>query len=121
MRPYSSRPTLSLSVIKLKVQEKTYKLFAFGFGLLANKHELRGRVGEAEAGKPFYGGSNPPVTAVFHMASNHSFIHSFRAVFLHCLLFCTYGHKKSSLAGSMYEQAIVIVLIVNQSFFFNLK
>ena len=36
--------------------------------------ELRGRVGEAKASKPFYGGSNPPVTAVFHMASNHSFI-----------------------------------------------
>jgi hypothetical protein len=52
------------------------------------------------------------------MASNHSFIQGGVSTLPS---FCTYGHKKSSLAGSMYEQAIVIVLIVNQSFFFNLK
>jgi len=53
------------------------------------------------------------------MASNHSFIQG--GVSTLPSFFCMYGHKKSSLAGSMYEQAIVIVLIVNQSFFFNLK
>ena len=48
----------------------------FGFRLAACScfHELRGREGKAEDRKPSHGGSNPPVTAVFHMASNHSFI-----------------------------------------------
>ncbi|OQP61472.1 hypothetical protein A3860_31590 [Niastella vici] len=51
------------------------------------------------------------------MASNHSFIQGGVSTLPSFFL----GIKKAPWRGSIYEQAIVIILIDNQSFFFLLK